>query len=70
MFIPVTVLQLITESGTYQFGFNPWAKPIEHLGIEIEEHPVKLTFSFFSLFIRVIALACIGYWLWLEFTIS
>ncbi len=67
MLIPVTVLQLITEDGSYQFGFNPWAKPVDHLGIEIEEQFVTLKFSFFSTFIRVAILAYIGYWGWLEF---
>ena len=67
MFIPVTVLQLITETGSYQFGFNPWARPIEHLGIEVEEQSVKLKYSAFSIFIRVAALMYIGYWAWSEF---
>ncbi len=66
MFIPVTVLLLITEGGAYQFGFNPWARPIEHLGLEFEEQSVKLKYSFFSIFIRVAALAYIGYWAWSE----
>ena len=68
MFIPVTVLQLITEDGSYQFGFNPWTKPAEHLGIEVEEQFITLKYSFFSLFIRVAALAYVGYWIWLEFS--
>lgn len=67
MFIPVTVLQLITEEGSYQFGFNPWARPIRHLDIEVEERSVKLQYSFFSILVRVAVLAYIGYWVWSEF---
>ena len=37
MFIPVTVLELRTRSGTFQFGFNPWTKPVEHLPISYRE---------------------------------
>ena len=67
MFIPVTVLQLITESESYQFGFNPWAKPIEHLGIEVEEQSIRLKYSAFSILLRVAIIAYVGYWIWSEF---
>jgi len=65
--IPVTILHLITKNGSYQFGFNSWVKPIGHLGIDVEEQSIKLKYSAFSIFIRLAALAYIGYWIWLEF---
>ena len=62
MFIPVTVLHLITNEGSYQFGFNPWANPIKHLNIEYEEQEIRLKYSVFSIVIRVLLVLYIIYW--------
>lgn len=67
MFISVTILQLETEQGTYQFGFNPWANPIDYLNIEVEEQMVKLKQSAFSIIARIVLLVYIGYWVWTDF---
>jgi hypothetical protein len=53
MFIPVNVLELTTETETYQFGFNPWANPFKHLKIEYEVESVKMGMSAFSLILRI-----------------
>ena len=65
MFVPARVLQLDTSSGSFQFGFNPWANPFKHLNIKYEESEVKLGYSVFSVLIRIIFLAYIAYVLWL-----
>ena len=68
MFIPISVLLLVTENGSYQFGFNPWADPIKHLGIDVEEQTMKVTYSPFSIVIRVALVAYVAYWLWSEYS--
>lgn len=37
-FIPVSVLELRSEDRTYQFGFNPWAHPEQHLALARISH--------------------------------
>ena len=65
--MPVNVLQLITNTGTYQFGFNPWANPIKHLEIDYSESKVKLGYSTFSIATRLIVIAIICYEAWKYF---
>jgi hypothetical protein len=62
MFIPVNVLHIITKSGSYQFGFNPWAKPFTHLPMDYETKKVKLAMSPVSILIRIAALGYLGYY--------
>lgn len=64
MFIPVNVLQLVTEKGNFQFGFNPWANPFKHLSIEYEQSKIKLGYSKYSIVVRVLLVACVGYLAW------
>ena len=64
MFIPVKVLQLVTEKGKYQFAFNPWADLFKYLGIEYEQSDIKLDYSTYSIVIRVFLVAYLGYLLW------
>ena len=64
MFIPVNVLQLVTEKGNFQFGFNPWANPFKHLSIEYEQSEIKLGYSTFSIVVRVLLVAYVGYLAW------
>ncbi len=64
MFIHVNVLQLISATGTYQFGFNPWANPFKYLGVKCDESEVKLGYSVFSVVFRVLLVLCLGYWVW------
>lgn len=53
-FIPVEVLKLVTKSESYQFGFNPWAHPTDHMNIPFSEQRVRLGYSAFSIVIRVV----------------
>ena len=53
-FIPVKVLRLVTETNSHQLGFNPWAKPTDHMVIPISEEHVRLRYSAFSIGIRVV----------------
>jgi len=64
MFIPVNVFQLVTEKGNFQFGFNPWANPFKHLSIEYEQSKIKLGYSKYSIVVRVLLVACVGYLAW------
>ncbi|KXI29140.1 hypothetical protein [Paraglaciecola hydrolytica] len=68
LFIPVNVLQLVTATGNYQFGFNPWANPFKFLGFEYEQSEIKLGYSIYSIVIRtllVVYLAYLAYEKWL-----
>ena len=67
MWIPVTVLHLITENGSFQFGFNPWANPIKHLSLDFEEQKVRLKYSLFSIVLRVVVVLYLCFWLWQEY---
>ncbi len=59
--VPASVLELHTAGKTYQFGFNPWAHPEEHLPLEIERQSVRFGHSVFGFIVRV---ALSGYLLW------
>lgn len=67
MFIPATVLQLITKSKSYQFGFNPWASPIQHLQVEVEEKSIKLKYSALSIAIRVFLIGYLIYFIYSKY---
>ena len=67
-FIPVPVLMLTTDSATYQFGFNPWARPYKHLGLELTEERIRLKYSPFSIALRVAVVVYLGYLAWQYFT--
>ncbi|GAA0356827.1 hypothetical protein GCM10009092_21330 [Bowmanella denitrificans] len=64
MLIPVNVLQLVTETGNYQFGFNPWATPFKHLNLAYQVRQLKLGYSPFSKVIRIVFMALLGLWVW------
>ena len=64
LLLSVRVLQLEAESGTYQFGFNPWVKIEAHLPFETERQKVRLGHSVFSVVARVVVAAYVAYWLW------
>ena len=64
MFIPVNVLQILTGKGNFQFGFNPWANPFKHLSIEYEQSKIKLGYSKYSIVVRVLLVAYVGYFAW------
>ena len=58
-FIPMTVLELVTENNSFQFGFNPWSDPIRHMNISMSEQNVRLKYSTFSLGTRVVLLLAV-----------
>lgn len=64
LMISFPVLHLETDEGAFQFGFNPWARPVEHLGIECEEQEVKLGYSRFSIIARTAIVLYLVYWFW------
>ncbi len=67
LFLPVRVLHLEAESGTYQFGFNPWVKIELRLPFEFERQDVRFGYSAFSLVLRVVLVAYVVFWLWQRF---
>ena len=64
MFIPVQVLELVTDTGRYQFGFNPWASPSRHLPFEISQQNLRIRYSPFSIVVRLLAVTFLIYWVW------
>lgn len=62
--IPVSLLRIDTARATYQFGFNPWADPVKHLGLEVTEQRVKVRTSPVGLVIRIGIVGLIAYSVW------
>jgi len=62
LILPGTVLQLKTADQCYQFGFNPWASPLKHMGIAFREERVRLGMSPGSMVARLLLLAAIIYY--------
>lgn len=61
LFVPVTILELRTAKSCYQFGFNPWASPVERLPIQFPEQFVSLRNSLFSIVVRLLAVGLVLY---------
>lgn len=57
LFMPCTVLELVTEQRTLQFGFNPWVRPLEYLPFSMDERRVSLGWSPFAVGLRLALLA-------------
>lgn len=68
MFIPVNVLQLVTRTGNYQFGFNAWANPFKHIGVKLDVSKIKLGYSMYSIVIRLLLVAYLVYFAWEKWT--
>ncbi len=66
-FVKATVLELRADGRTYQFGFNPWARPLEHLPLPVEEREEGMKYSTPLIIMRVTLLICLIslLWLWL-----
>lgn len=62
--VPVTVLRFELAHQTYQFGFNPWAKPDQHLKVPYREETVKMRYSLFSALVRMFLLVYLAYAIW------
>jgi hypothetical protein len=66
-FIPVYILSISTAEGTWQFGFNPWAKFDAHLPFSFRRERVRLRYSAFSIAVRLLLIVCVTYWIWRRF---
>lgn len=62
--IPVRVLKLQTERGTYQFGFNPWVTVERHLPFPFSREKIRLKYSIFSMVVRVALVLYLGFLIW------
>lgn len=60
-FAKFSVLELEAGGRTYQFGFNPWAKPVKHFPIAVEQRAERLERSAYSIALRTVRLAALGY---------
>ena len=68
MMMKVRMLQITTAEKTFQFGFNPWAKPIDHIDLQYQEYDVTLQHSVFSICLRLGLTALLLYQAWIYFT--
>jgi hypothetical protein len=57
------VLQLTTADQVYQFGCNPWADPVVHLGLSVARVPMTLRYSRVSIAVRVAFVVLLVIWL-------
>jgi hypothetical protein len=64
LFMPARVLEIQTETKSFQFGFNPWVSVDQRLPFQFERLKVKLAYSRFSIAVRVIALGYLLYVIW------
>ncbi len=65
-FFSAAILQVQTEDRTYQFGLNPWAKPWKHIPIEYSEEDIRLEYSWFSIALRLLILAYLGWFFFIR----
>jgi len=52
LFMPVSVLSVLTGKETFQFGFNPWVRIRDRLPFDVREERVTMRHSAFSLVTR------------------
>ena len=66
-FIRTSVLELQADGKIYQFGFNPWARPVKYFPIPVEERKASMSYSPFSMIVRVLLLLYLSHvlWVWL-----
>jgi hypothetical protein len=67
-FIPVRILAVTLDDGTYQFGLNPWVKIASHLPFPFRRERVQLRYSTFSIGLRVALIGYVAYLLYRQFT--
>jgi len=59
----IEILHVVTkDQKNYQFGFNPWAKPIQHIKLPLEQKQLKMKYSPFSLVLRLVLIAWLLYY--------
>lgn len=66
--VPAEVLQLTTDTDSFFFGVNPWAKPSEHLSVATTAEDLKLGHSPFSIALRVGLFGYLTYFAWRTLT--
>jgi hypothetical protein len=64
MFIPCYVLQVVAGDRTYQFGLNPGSFWKGELPFAVVREKRRLGHSWFSLIIRLVAVALLGRLVW------
>lgn len=63
MFLKFDVIQFDYKGETFQFGFNPWAHPIDYIDINFTIEHSKVKYSVFSILLRLILIAFIIYYI-------
>ena len=66
-FMKAAVLHLETADGHYQFGFNPWASPDEHIDLQFEEKETTFKYSTYSVVVRLLLIPYLAFWIWYNF---
>lgn len=64
LFVPVSVLEVVTKDATYQFGFNPWVDVEPDLPFPVESKRVSVGYSPFSVAIRILLLIVAAWYVW------
>ena len=64
LFMPARVLEVQTDTGSYQFGFNPWVAVDRHLPFEFERIKASFGYSPLSLALRLVLVAYLVYVAW------
>lgn len=64
LLMPVRVLEVQTDGGSYQFGFNPWVTVDQHLPFSVERVKTRFGYSRFSLAIRLVLFGYLAYVVW------
>ncbi|MEM9467423.1 MAG: hypothetical protein AAGA90_18760 [Actinomycetota bacterium] len=59
----MSTLEFHSDGVPYQFGFNPWAKVLEHLPFECELREARVAYSPFSIVLRVMLWTALLLWL-------
>ncbi|MEM8810547.1 MAG: hypothetical protein AAGF01_31435 [Cyanobacteria bacterium P01_G01_bin.38] len=67
MLISGYVLRIKAQGQIYQFGLNPGRFWASDLPFPVERRSARLKLSWFSLTVRIVALAALGYWIWDQF---
>jgi hypothetical protein len=62
------VLELRTDTKTYQFGINPWARPLGHLPYPVQVQDAGLGLTASSVALRLSAIVVIGFIAWQDWT--
>ncbi|MGI9509704.1 MAG: hypothetical protein ACR2QJ_10205 [Geminicoccaceae bacterium] len=67
LFMKAAVIHFETADGHYQFGFNSWASPEDHIDLEFEEKETAFNYSTFSKVLRLSLILIFRFWVWYNF---